>query len=194
MGVGGIGIGIGLTLSLPGRPRAEGQAGVTPELLYLHHRQRIFQLCLRLGAGDRDWAEDATHDVFIKLLERLPALDRAEDLGGWVYRVTVNTCMTRLKRDGSVWRKVARTLAAAPPPAVESPEHQVQVRQDLAAALAALRELPGKERVVFCMRYLDELPQQQIAAALGLSEGYVSKLLGRVRERLQQQGWEVPRA
>jgi len=166
---------------------------VTPAALYEQHRQRVYQLCLRLGAGNRDWAEDATHDVFVKLLERLPGLDQADDLGAWIYRVTVNTCLTRLKRDGSVWRRVARTLAATPP-RTDDPERRVQVRDELGAVLRQLDELPARERVVFCMRYLDELPQHAIAENLELSEGYVSKLLGRVRERLQRSGWEVPRA
>lgn len=166
---------------------------VSAQDLYLQHRERVFQLCLRLGAGRRAWAEDATQDVFVRLLEELPRLEHPDDLGGWIYRVATNTCLTRLKRDGSVWRKVARLLTAAPR-AEASPEHEVQVRHDLAAVLRQLQDLPGQERVVFCMKYLDELPQQEIAGALRLSEGYVSKLLQRARARLEERGWEVPSA
>lgn len=161
--------------------------------LYQEHKKRVYHLCLRLGGGNVAWAEDATQDVFIKLLEQMPGLSDTDDLGGWIYRVTVNTCMTRLKRDGSVWRRVSQAFAMSQPEVVrDTPERQVQVRDELTAALAQLRELPAKERVVFCMRYLDEMPQQQIASTLSLSKGYVSKLLKRVRSRLEQQGWEVP--
>jgi RNA polymerase sigma-70 factor (ECF subfamily) len=170
----------------------------TAESLYRDHRDRVYRLCLRLGGGNVGWAEDATHDVFVKLIEHLPALDASEELGGWIYRVAVNTCMTRLRRDGSIWRRVQRALLAAvsAPSTAGSPERRVELRHDLAAALAQIEELPAKERVVFCMRYLDEKSQQQIALDLALSEGYVSKLLGRARAQLERarDRWEVPRA
>lgn len=169
------------------RPNTSAQA------LYQLHKDRVYHLCLRLGGGNVAWAEDATQDVFIKLLEQMPGLTDTDDLGGWIYRVTVNTCMTRLKRDGSVWRRVSQALAQSQPEVVsDTPERQVQVRDELTAALAQLKDLPAKERIVFCMRYLDEMPQQQIASTLSLSKGYVSKLLKRVRKRLERQGWEVP--
>jgi RNA polymerase sigma-70 factor (ECF subfamily) len=162
------------------------------ETLYQQHRQRVYHLCLRLGGGNRAWAEDATQDVFVRLLERLDQLAAQDDLGAWIYRVTVNTCMTRLKREGSIWGRVSRALAAGSREAQSgTPERQVQVSRDLQGVLEELERLPAKERVVFCMRCLDEKPQNEIASTLGLSPGYVSKLLARARGRLERRGWEV---
>jgi len=141
------------------------------------------------------WAEDLTHDVFVRLLERLPHLTDADDLGGWIHRVTMNTCLTRLRRDGSTWRRVMKTLTGlvqvARDPGGATPEARVGAVQELSAAWEQLCGLPAKERIVFCMRYLDDMPQQEIAAALHLSEGYISKLLQRTRQRLKTRGWEV---
>ncbi len=164
------------------------------EALYTDHRDRVFHLCLRLCGGNAAWAEDATQDVFVKLLQKLDGLDETEDLGGWIYRVTMNTCMTRLKREGTVWGRVMQVLSGATANASrDTPERRVSVRQDLGEALQVLRGLPAKQRVVFSMRYLDEQPQKEIADALDLSEGYVSKLLQRTRDQLQRMGWEAPR-
>jgi RNA polymerase sigma-70 factor (ECF subfamily) len=179
-------------------PRA-GEAGsretvVNAESLYRQHRERVYHLCLRLGGGRVAWAEDATQDVFVKLLANLDALAEQEDLGGWIYRVTMNTCLSRLKRDGSVWRKVARALGARPEAAPETPERQLQLREELRRVADAVHGLPAKERVVFCMKHLDELEQREIAATLSMSEGYVSKLLHRAQDHLERRGWEVPRA
>lgn len=163
----------------------------TAAQLYAEHRQRVFHVCLRLAGGDVSWAEDTTHDVFVKLLQTLPGLDRQDDLAGWVYRVTVNTCLTRLRRDRSTWRRVLESLALLPQQQPQTPERAVALRGELRAALSALAQLPPRERVVFSMRHLDELPQREIAATLSLSEGYVSKLLDRARGRLEREGWEV---
>ena len=168
--------------------------GTTAAALYADHKDRVFHLCLRLSGGNASWAEDATQDVFVKLLQRLDGLSDTEDLGAWIYRVTMNICMTRLKREGSVWGRVLQVLSGATTLASrDTPERRVSVRQDLDAALEALAELPAKQRVVFSMRYIDETPQREIAATLDMSEGYVSKLLQRTREHLLKQGWEAPR-
>lgn len=164
----------------------------SPAVLYEEHRGRVYHLCLRLGAGNVAWAEDATQDVFVKLLAELPRLSASEDLGGWIYRVTVNTCLSRLRREGSVWRRVLAALAARPASTAPSPERQLSLREDAAAALEELERLPAKERVVFCMKHLDGLDQRSIAASLGHSEGYISKLLDRARARIEERGWEAP--
>ena len=167
--------------------------GSTAEALYTDHRDRVFHLCLRLSGGNVSWAEDATQDVFVKLLQKLEGLEDHQDLGGWIYRVTMNTCMTRLKREGSVWGRVLQVLSGATATASrDTPERRVSVRQELSEALEVLSGLPAKQRVVFSMRYLDEQPQKEIATALGLSEGYVSKLLQRTRDHLDRLGWEAP--
>jgi RNA polymerase sigma-70 factor (ECF subfamily) len=161
----------------------------TAASLYEAHRDMVYHLCLRYGGGNISWAEDATQDVFIKMLEHLSTLSDHDDLGKWLYRVTVNTCLTRLKREGSVWGRVRQALTASSETADRrTPERSVQLRHDLGEALAALERLPAKERVVFTMKHLDNLPQQEIAAALDLSEGYVSKLLHRALARLQKHG------
>jgi len=149
----------------------------------------VYHLCLRYSGGNKGWAEDATHDVFIKLLEHMAALTDQEDLGSWLYRVAINTCLTRLKREGSVWNRVRQALTISSETVDrQTPERKVQIKHDLDAALGALQHLSPKERVVFCMRYLDDQPQQEIASTLSLSEGYVSKLLRRARGRLKKQG------
>lgn len=162
--------------------------------LYHRHRQQVFQQCLRLGCGDRTWAEDATHDVFVKLLEQLPGLGQRDDLGGWIYRVTVNTCLTRLKRDRTIWHKVERLLGASTFAQQPSMERQIEIKHVLIAVLGQLGQMPAKERVVICMKFLDGMSQHEIATTLSLSEGYVSKLLQRALRRLSRQGWEVPSA
>ena len=90
---------------------------------------------------------------------------------------------------------VAGSYADALLPVVEEMLAETGLRkEDLEAVAEELRRLPAKERVVFCMRYLDDKPQQEIAAALSMSPGYVSKLLTRARGQLERKGWEVGRA
>lgn len=157
-----------------------------PEALYHKHKQEVYHLCLRFCGGQIELAEDLTHDVFVKLLEQLPRLSSEESLSPWLYRVTSNACYTRLHRERSIWKRVVSALGRQPQPTPSSPEKQALVRQELREAMALLQHLPSKERIVFCMHVLDDVPQQEICTILSLSKGYVSSLLKKARERMQK--------
>lgn len=163
-----------------------------PEDLYLLHKERVYHLCLRFCGGNIALAEDLTHDVFVRLLLHFSELSQLDSIEKWLYRVTTNTCLSRLKRENSVWKRVRRALLFAPQPTKDNPERQAQVKEELNQTLASLQSLPDQERIVFCMYYLDEYTQQEIVSTLSLSKGYVSKLLSRARKKLHQQGWELP--
>ena len=66
-----------------------------------------------------------------------------------------------------------------------------EIREQAQRTLVALQALPTRQRIVACMRFLDEKSQREIAATLQLSEGYVSKLLARASERLRRVALEI---
>lgn len=156
---------------------------------YEAHRERVYRLSLRYAGGEQGFAEDLTHDVFVKLLENLPHLDDHEDLGGWLYRVTANLAVSRLRRARVFASRIVRGLADNDDaPAVDE---RFELQESAARALEALRAMPARERVVICMKVLDGMSQKEIALALSLSEGYVSKLCARAWLRVRKAGWEV---
>lgn len=161
------------------------------EEAYDAHWERVFHLCLRYGAGNASWAEDVTHDVFVKLLEHLPRLADPGDLGGWLYRVATNQALSRLRREKSFlswWRRAQHEPVREADPA---PDRLFEGREAAAAALEAIESLPPRQRVVMCMKLLDGKSQQEIARTLSMSKGYVSKLVARATEQMRAAGWEV---
>jgi RNA polymerase sigma-70 factor (ECF subfamily) len=163
----------------------------TLEECYATHRAFVFHRCLRYGAGDIAFAEEVTQDVFVKLLEHLPHLRDAHDLGGWLNRVTANVAISRLRRERSFLGKVRTLWATADRADTDTARHVVERKQLAGHVLDALRTLPPRERVIVCMKVLDDASQREIARALDVSEGYVSKLLQRSLQRLAAAGWEV---
>jgi RNA polymerase sigma-70 factor, ECF subfamily len=174
-------------LSLSAKAQSRGP---TFEACYRAHHRRVYHHCLRYGGGNASFAEDVTHDVFVKLLEHLPSLDDHEDLGGWLYRVAANLSLSQLRRSRSVLRRFlpayGRDLPAIEPPL----DVAFEEREAANAALATLRTLPPRERVVLCMKVLDGKSQREIARTLALTEGYVSKLYARAWQRVRAAGWE----
>ena len=162
------------------------------EATYEASRGDVYRWSLRFSGGRSGWAEDITHDVFLRLFEHLPRLDDTQDLGGWLYRVTANLALSRLRRDRSLAARVGRFFTEeSEDQAEDGPDAGLALKEDAKAALAALRALPPRESVVLTMKVIDGKSQREIADALGMSEGYVSKLVTRGWQLIREAGWEV---
>ena len=158
---------------------------------YERHSQRVLRLCLRFGGGSLAWAEDVTHDVFMRLLTNLPSLGEQEEVEGWLVTVTTRLCLKRLERERSVFGRVLLKLSGATAEPVAAPDELFELKDSARAVLAALNGLPPRERTVMTMLLTEGRSQQEICASLGFSKGYVSKLVSRGREQLIAAGWEV---
>jgi RNA polymerase sigma-70 factor (ECF subfamily) len=161
------------------------------ERCYARHRASVFRWALRFGAGDVAWAEDLAHDVFLEVLRCMGRLDDMEGLGSWLYRVTAHMAYERLRRERSVWRRVLTRYGAGKERTAPPADVPWQRQETSRRALEAVASLPPLERMVLTMKLLDGKSQKEIAWALELSEGYVSKLAARAIARIRKGRWEV---
>ena len=167
--------------------------GTTIAALYERHKDRLFQVALRVGGGRRSFAEDVVHDVFVSLLQRFDGLREQEDLGGWLYRVAMNSALSRLRREAVRANPMVRFLLGDQEQEAPSADVRVRLDEGMREALAALASLPPRERVAFCMVHLDDAPLAHVAAVLGCSVSYACKLAQRAEAALQRSGY-APRA
>ena len=163
--------------STTGARDRDARAGV--ERAYREHGAEVLAVALRLGRGDRGWAEDLTHEVFLALYDDWGSVRDPERVGGWLYRTAVRRCLNRLRRDRLWQRPWVRRLVAgwrAPP---LDPERLSLGREQLDQTFERVAALPDKLRVAFCLRHFDGRSGKEVAELMGHSEGYVSKLLSR---------------
>lgn len=172
-------------------PALETGEEVPFDLLYRTHREQVLRWSLRYMSGDVTAAEDLAHDVFIQVLEKISGLERPEELTGWLYRVTAHLAISRWRRERSPWARIRSALAHEPEEPLPSPADALELREGARRALDQLRALPARERVVLCMKLLDGKSQRDIAGCLGLSEGYVSKLVTRALTKVRAAGWTI---
>ena len=126
--------------------------------------------------GDATLAEEATAEAFARAFARWPSVRAKDSPTAWVYRVALNEVRSRLRRRRHERRYVARQAVTPVPPPLEP-------RDDL---WAALRELSPKARTAVVLRYVADLTEPQVAAAMGVSTGTVGSLLSRSRRRLAE--------
>lgn len=151
--------------------------------------RRATQLALRTAGavmGDRAEAADVAQDVAVDVLRSLRRLREPEAFDRWVHRITVRHALRRLKRRRNAGR-VETPLDLLPedeqPVAAEFDRDAVlAARKALAAAFALL---PPKQRLALVLRYVHDLSDAEIAAALGCRTGSVHALLSRGRKALR---------
>ncbi len=157
---------------------------------YRKHSQLVYRIALRYGRGRTSFADDVTQDVFLQLWKHAAKLTERHALEGWLYTAATRRCLTKLRNERVIGLFTLQWLREEGEPQVDG-NALYGAREELRRALAALSELPDKERVAFSMFHLDGKSQEEICTVLGHSKGYVSKLIQRATETLSKLGWEV---
>ena len=139
-----------------------------------------------LICGNPADAEEAVQDAFLRawrFRDALPADDRRD---AWLYRVLVNACYAKLRKEVPIRdREVERIdVEAGPVDTTESPELGAE-RSSIADALSStLKDLPDTLRVVVVLRYFSDLSEREIAIAIRRRAGTVKSRLHEARRRL----------
>ena len=128
--------------------------------------------------------EDLLQEIRLALWTALPKFRGDCSLRTFVYRIAHNRAMTHL------WRRKVQPVTEEEPPDVTdpkaNPERSAIQNANHAKLMAAIRKLPLPFRQVITMT-LEELPQSEIAAVLGISENNVAVRLNRARKLLREQ-------
>ena len=140
------------------------------ETLVTENENRLYRAALAI-LGDRQEAQDAVQDAFLRYLEKAP--ERLDDPAAWLMRVLVNRCRDICRR--SRRRGTVPLLQELPVPGPEE-------RQELEELYA----LPPPDRAGSHLRYCEGRSTAEIARILGVREGTVRSRLARARARLRR--------
>ncbi|WP_145048852.1 RNA polymerase sigma factor [Paenibacillus xylanexedens] len=141
--------------------------------IYEAYADTLFRIAM-VHLGRRVDAEEATHDTFIKFIEKAPTFNDAEHQKAWLIRVITNHCKSLLGRG---WRKREVKLEGADPLTTENAEDQ--------ALIELVLSLPVKYRSVVHLYYYEDYPIREIGAILQISESAVKMRLQRGRQLLK---------
>ncbi len=166
--------------------------------LFERYQVRIFTVCVRM-VRDRELASDLTQDAFIKIIRGLDSFDDRAKLSTWVYRVTMNVCLSKLRseklrRHASLEamaagggrdpdRRTELGFAQQREPGVGEGVELDEERQRMMHALGALSD---EHRAILVLRDGRGLEYEQIAETLDIPVGTVRSRLFRARAALRQ--------
>jgi RNA polymerase sigma-70 factor (ECF subfamily) len=138
-------------------------------LLVRTYQQRVYWH-IRKMVIDHDDADDLTQEVFIKIHKSIGNFREDSQLYTWIYRISTNECLSFLQRKkrrfllpiGDVAKELSGKLDHGPHISGDEIQRKLQ---------KALLRLPDKQRLVFNMKYFDDMSYEDISEITGTSVG-----------------------
>ncbi|RYZ22002.1 MAG: RNA polymerase sigma factor [Chitinophagaceae bacterium] len=131
------------------------------ERLYWHVRRMVVS---------HDDANDVLQNVFIRVWNALGNFKEESQLYTWLYRIATNECLTFLeqqkKRSSVSLDDVQSGLENRVRAETGFDANKLEWKLQL-----AIQQLPEKQRIVFTLRYYDEMPYEEMSRVLETSEG-----------------------
>jgi len=159
--------------------------------LYEAHKRRVYAICLRI-TRDTAEAEDCVQEAFLQCYLRLSTFRGEAALSTWLYRLTVNVVLMRLRAAHN--KPVSLDTSGTQEDSGESailnvcPVDDLQLTGaiDRIALRRALHKLPPGYRTIFLLHDVEGKAHSEIARELGCSIGNSKSQLHQARLRLRR--------
>ena len=148
------------------------------ENLYGRYGPTIYARCRRL-LKDAVAAEDATQEVFLKVLSHVDSVPHESAVLPWIHRITTNHCLN-LIRDA---RKHAEPMETLPEQQVDDLEDSVATRDFADKVLAST---PDEEKTPAYLYHVKGMEQSKVARSLGVSRRTVLYRLSAFTQRARR--------
>jgi RNA polymerase sigma factor (sigma-70 family) len=138
-------------------------------LLLNKYQQKIYWHIRRMVVNHDD-ADDLVQDVFIKVWKNLANFRNDSQLYTWIYRIATNECITFLNKkklkNNTPLDEVSAELAESliEPSYFNGNDIQLKLQK-------AILTLPDKQRLIFNMKYFDDMKYEEISEVLGTTVG-----------------------
>jgi RNA polymerase sigma-70 factor (ECF subfamily) len=185
-----------LSAGTPGAAAAEGALELRRgdpaafAQLVTSHQDRVYDFCVRM-LGDREEALEVVQEIFVSVHQALPTFRFDSKVSTWIYRISKNHCLNRLKylerrgrgrSDGldDVSEEALGSAAGAP----TRPDEALQAEHALVQR--AIARLEPDQRALVALRDIEGLSYEEMVEITQLPLGTVKSRLHRAREKLAE--------
>lgn len=153
--------------------------------IYDRYSTRIYNFAYRF-LKNSEAAEDATQEVFVKMLKHASQFHGGAKLSTWLFSITANWCRDYLRKAENKSKEGDDVLVTLPAPAEFSPERSLEQREDEQRVRKALEKLSPDQREAILLSRYQGLSYAEIAQISGCSEGAVKTRVFRAMEVLKK--------
>lgn len=144
--------------------------------IYNRYAPQIFRVCMGY-TNDTEQAKDLVQETFISVWKNLSTFRNQSHISTWIFRIATNNCLRAME--------VAKRMPLAELPFNLSEVKEESPEEKLNFLYRCISELEETERIIISL-VLEDLPQAEIAAIVGLSNGNVRVKVYRIKEKLAQ--------
>ncbi len=152
--------------------------------IYDRYSSRIYNFAFRF-LRNSEAAEDATQEVFVKMLKHANQFHGDAKLSTWLFSITANWCRDYLRKADNKTKESDDVLVTLPAPG-ESPERNLEQRENEQRVRKALAALTPEQREAILLSRYQGLSYAEIAQISGCSEGAVKTRVFRAMETLKK--------
>ncbi len=137
----------------------------------------IYKIC-RVYANDKIELQDFVQEVTLQLWKSHTKFESRSKLSTWIYRVTLNVCLTLSRKN----RRRIDTVELLSTDFVDNDDNTEQ--EQIAALYKAVRRLNDSDRAIILL-YLEDKSYQEIAEILGITPTNVGVKINRIKAKLK---------
>ena len=150
------------------------------------YKDKVFSLAMGMLRQKED-AEEASQDVFIKIFKALSKFQRKAKFSTWMYRIAYNECISRLRKNKVPMVSVENTFVQGLLPVEDNGEDWQEVEERSKLLHKALNKLLEADRALVHFFYFESLSVDDIARITEFSVSNVKIKLFRIRKKLHKE-------
>jgi RNA polymerase sigma-70 factor (ECF subfamily) len=153
--------------------------------IYDRYSSRIYNFAFRF-LRNSEAAEDATQEVFVKMLKHANQFHGDAKLSTWLFSITANWCRDYLRKADNKAKESDDVLLTLPASGENSPDRNLEQKENEERIRKALAALTPEQREAILLSRYQGLSYAEIAQISGCSEGAVKTRVFRAMETLKK--------
>ncbi len=157
------------------------------------YQDRVYNQAFRM-LGNREEAEEATQDVFLRVYRGLDEFRGESKVTSWIFRITANVCISRLRKKqlkvASLDEPAASgdtTIAELIPDEEAAPDEQMESKEMAEVIREQVRRLPANWAQAISLHHFQGMSYDEVAEVMEIPRATVATCILRGRRRLAKQ-------
>ncbi|MDR0505970.1 MAG: sigma-70 family RNA polymerase sigma factor [Dysgonamonadaceae bacterium] len=151
--------------------------------LYRRYAKPLLNFFFRMLGGEREKAEDFLHDLFLKIIEKPESFDRSRRFNTWFYNIAANMVKNEY-RNAEIRRRHEQFLGNIQSETEELNSESIDKQQFENCLQNEIAKLDAETKILFNLRFREEMSVKQIAETLEIPEGTVKSRLHHLAKNL----------
>jgi len=150
--------------------------------LYDRYSRKVFGKCYSILRSEAR-AEDASQEIFVKVLLNLSKFSGRSKFSSWLYSVTYNYCIDTVRKAKKDVGVLVEDIQRYGDKADDTIDDATIMETNIKELKVVLEKIPATDKAILLMKYLEEFSIKEICEVLNKSESAVKMKIKRAKEK-----------